>query len=113
MKHSSKTTSGGRGPSNSVFFPGTGIFPTRPAARILAELEAPLEQIILGHLSRDCNSPNLALDCAISQVLARNSRSGAQASIHCACQQAPGPILRIIQDALKDSSRGADLRLPR
>ena len=64
------------------------------AARILAELEAPLEQIILGHLSRDCNSPNLALDCAISGLA--NSRSGAQASIHCACQQAPGPILRII-----------------
>jgi phosphoribosyl 1,2-cyclic phosphodiesterase len=64
------------------------------AARVLAELEAPLQHIILGHLSRDCNSPNLALDCALEGLA--NSRSGAQASIQCACQDAPGPILRII-----------------
>jgi phosphoribosyl 1,2-cyclic phosphodiesterase len=64
------------------------------AARVLAELEAPLEHIILGHLSRDCNSPNLALDCALEGLA--NSRSGAQASIQCACQDAPGPILRVI-----------------
>jgi len=63
------------------------------AARILAELDAPLEHIILGHLSRDCNSPNLALDCATKGLA--NSRSGAQPSIQCACQDAPGAILRI------------------
>jgi phosphoribosyl 1,2-cyclic phosphodiesterase len=64
------------------------------AARILGELEAPLEHIILGHLSRDCNSPSLALNCAMAALA--NSRSGTQASIQCACQDAPGPILRII-----------------
>ena len=63
------------------------------AARILAELDAPLEHIILGHLSRDCNSPNLALDCALKGLA--NSRSSAQPSIQCACQDAPGAILRI------------------
>ena len=64
------------------------------AARILAELEAPLQHIILGHLSRDCNFPHLALDCAMEGLA--NSRGGTRASIQCACQDAPGPILRII-----------------
>jgi phosphoribosyl 1,2-cyclic phosphodiesterase len=64
------------------------------AGRILSELEAPLQHIILGHLSRDCNSPHLALDCAMQGMA--NSRSGAHPSVHCACQDAPGPILRII-----------------
>jgi phosphoribosyl 1,2-cyclic phosphodiesterase len=64
------------------------------AARVLAELEAPLQHIILGHLSRDCNSPHLALDCALEGLA--NSPGAAQASIQCACQDAPGPILRII-----------------
>jgi phosphoribosyl 1,2-cyclic phosphodiesterase len=63
------------------------------AARVLSELEAPLQHIILGHLSRDCNSPKLALDCALRGLA--NSRND-QASIHCACQDAPGPALQII-----------------
>ena len=35
-----------------------------------------------------------ALDCALAGLA--NSTSAAQASIQCACQDAPGPILRII-----------------
>ena len=64
------------------------------AARVLAELEAPLHHIILGHLSRDCNAPHLALDCAM-QGLANSGKEGC-ARLHCAGQDAPGPALQII-----------------
>jgi phosphoribosyl 1,2-cyclic phosphodiesterase len=57
------------------------------AARVLSELDAPLEQVILGHLSRDCNSPQLALECA-SRALALANCS-ARASLLCARQDAP------------------------
>lgn len=63
------------------------------AARVLSELEAPLQHIILGHLSRDCNSPQLALDCAARSLA--NSGHAAQARIHCAGQDTPGPALEI------------------
>jgi phosphoribosyl 1,2-cyclic phosphodiesterase len=63
------------------------------AARVLSELEAPLERIILGHLSRDCNSPKLALDSA-ARALALTG-CGARASIHCARQDEPGPVFVI------------------
>jgi len=63
------------------------------AARILSELEAPLQHIILGHLSRDCNSPQLALDCAARGLA--NAGHATQANIHCAGQDAPGPALLI------------------
>ena len=63
------------------------------AARVLSELEAPLERIILGHLSRDCNSPQLALDSA-AQAVALTGCS-ARASIHCARQDEPGPVFVI------------------
>ena len=59
------------------------------AARVLTELEAPLDQIILGHLSRDCNSPRLALDSA-ARALAIAGWS-AHANVHCAGQDAPSP----------------------
>jgi phosphoribosyl 1,2-cyclic phosphodiesterase len=61
------------------------------AARVLSELEAPLEQIILGHLSRDCNSPELALDSATRALAACSPRAG----IHCATQDAPSPAFVI------------------
>jgi phosphoribosyl 1,2-cyclic phosphodiesterase len=64
------------------------------AARVLSELEAPLEHIILGHLSRDCNSPQLALDCVV-QALAFESCCSARASLICARQDAPSPGLMI------------------
>lgn len=57
------------------------------AARVLSELEAPLEQIILGHLSRDCNSPQLALDSAMRALAECSGR----ASVHCARQDEPSP----------------------
>lgn len=64
------------------------------AAKVLSELDAPLEHIILGHLSRDCNSPQLALDL-IARSLAAAGR-GQTARIHCAGQDEPGPVFRII-----------------
>jgi phosphoribosyl 1,2-cyclic phosphodiesterase len=63
------------------------------AAQILSELEAPLEQIILGHLSRDCNSPQLALDSALRGVAL--AACSARASIHCAQQDEPSPAFLI------------------
>jgi phosphoribosyl 1,2-cyclic phosphodiesterase len=60
------------------------------AARVLTELEAPLQHIILGHLSRDCNSPDLALNCVNTAV---GSRGGA---ICCAPPDQAGSGLRII-----------------
>jgi phosphoribosyl 1,2-cyclic phosphodiesterase len=63
------------------------------AARVLAELEAPLEHIILGHLSRDCNSPQLALD-SVARGLAIGGCS-TRASLCCAAQDAPSPVVLI------------------
>jgi phosphoribosyl 1,2-cyclic phosphodiesterase len=60
------------------------------AARVLVELDAPLHHVILGHLSRDCNSPQLALDC-VGQALA--GRGGA---VCCAAPDQPGTALQII-----------------
>lgn len=59
------------------------------AARVLAELDAPLHHVILGHLSRDCNSPQLAIDC-VSGLLA-----GRESAICCAAPDQPGPALQI------------------
>ena len=63
------------------------------AAQVLAELDAPLEHIVLGHLSRDCNSPTLALDCAVRSLA--NSGCASQARIYCAAQDAPSPVVQI------------------
>jgi phosphoribosyl 1,2-cyclic phosphodiesterase len=60
------------------------------AARVLTELEAPLHHVILGHLSRDCNAPELALDC-VTRALA--GRGGA---VCCAAPDQPGAALQII-----------------
>ena len=59
------------------------------AARVLGELDAPLEYIILGHLSRDCNAPELALGAV-------SVNGFPHAQLHCARQDEPGPILRIV-----------------
>lgn len=64
------------------------------AGRVLAELGAPLECVILGHLSRDCNSPELAIG-AVRQCLDSAGYS-ATTVIHCAGQDKPGPALQII-----------------
>jgi phosphoribosyl 1,2-cyclic phosphodiesterase len=63
------------------------------AARVLSQLEAPLEHIILGHLSRECNSPQLALDC-VAQGLSLTGCC-ARATLLCAPQEAPGPAFLI------------------
>jgi phosphoribosyl 1,2-cyclic phosphodiesterase len=63
------------------------------AARVVSELDAPLEHIILGHLSRDCNSPQLALD-SVARGLAVAGRS-TRASIYCAQQDAPSTVLLV------------------
>ncbi len=65
------------------------------AANVIAQLEAPdMQMIILGHLSRDCNTPELALD-AIGQCLARVGRDPAT-RVHCAAQESPSPSFAII-----------------
>jgi phosphoribosyl 1,2-cyclic phosphodiesterase len=64
------------------------------AARVLSELDAPLEQIILGHLSRDCNSPQLALDCAARSL--DLTTCSARPTLFCARQEAPSRALQII-----------------
>lgn len=63
------------------------------AARAVGELLTPnLRTIILGHLSRDCNTPELALR-AIEGELHRLGR--ADIGLHCAGHSAAGPALRI------------------
>jgi phosphoribosyl 1,2-cyclic phosphodiesterase len=63
------------------------------AARVLSELDAPLQQIILGHLSRDCNSPQLALDSAARGLATGCSNRAAR--VHCAGQDSPGPAVLV------------------
>lgn len=61
------------------------------AANVLAELDAPLQHVILGHLSRDCNSPETALAC-VAQRLAADGRS---VGLHCAGQDASSPAFSV------------------
>jgi phosphoribosyl 1,2-cyclic phosphodiesterase len=65
------------------------------AARFLAELDAPLEQIILAHLSRDCNSPQRATE-HISRALTGRATSP---RIHCALQDEASPAFQILSEA--------------
>lgn len=60
------------------------------AAQVLQELDAPLDHVILGHLSRDCNSPELASGCVTTALAGRSG------GILCAAPDAPGPALRVI-----------------
>lgn len=67
------------------------------AARAVLELLTPsLRTVILGHLSRDCNTPELALQ-AIADELRRMGR--ADIGLHCA-EQTATPLLRIGGDPL-------------
>ncbi len=63
------------------------------AAQVLAELDAPLHQVVIGHLSRDCNSPELATQSVATALSGRGS------SIHCATQDEISPALQIISAA--------------
>lgn len=63
------------------------------AGRVLADLAAPLENVIIGHLSRDCNSPELAVG-AIRQCLDAAGYTPAT-TIHCAAQDTHGPVIHL------------------
>lgn len=59
------------------------------AARVLAELESDrLQTVILGHLSRDCNTPELAVQ-SVRENLNQVGRGGV--TVHCAGQEACSP----------------------
>jgi phosphoribosyl 1,2-cyclic phosphodiesterase len=60
------------------------------AAELVAKLEAPaLETVILCHLSRDCNTPDLAIGAVGQKLQPRNPR------VHCACQHEASPVFKI------------------
>lgn len=62
------------------------------AARLAASLEAPeLEILVLAHLSRDCNSPSLALAAMEGAFGERRHRP----AFHCAEQEKPTPWLGV------------------
>ncbi len=64
------------------------------AARVVGELDAPeLHTLILGHLSRDCNTPDLAIN-TVRQTLEQTLR-GIPATIHCAEQLARSPVFQV------------------
>lgn len=66
-----------------------GHLSNREAAEVVAQLaEGRLARVLLGHLSRDCNSAELAL-AAIAASLDRAGRSGVP--VHCATQEAVSP----------------------
>lgn len=63
------------------------------AAKVLSELDAPaLRHVILGHLSRDCNTPDLAETLARTtlETLARGTTT------FCAAQDTPSPRFSLI-----------------
>ncbi|PTX92913.1 metal-dependent hydrolase [Spartobacteria bacterium LR76] len=63
------------------------------AARVVEELDAPdLRHVILGHLSKDCNSPELAETCVRSSLATRRR----DAAVYCAGQDVPSPVFGLI-----------------
>ena len=63
------------------------------AASVIEELlPARVNRVVLGHLSRDCNTPALALG-TVQAVLARNGRS--EVEVHCATQSEMSPRFKI------------------
>jgi hypothetical protein len=55
-------------------------------------LPGKIERAVLGHLSRDCNTPELAKS-AVSALLERNGRAGLE--VYCAEQRAISPTFCI------------------
>lgn len=51
-----------------------------------------LRRVILGHLSRDCNSPELAVGAMRSHL---DARDGQAVEVYCASQSEPSPCFRI------------------
>lgn len=76
-----------------------GHLSNRAAADVVAELlEHGLERAVLGHLSRDCNTPELA----IGAIHARLEQAGAAPSsleVYCASQDEPSPRFGITRKA--------------
>ena len=65
------------------------------AANVIEQLlPGKIERVVLGHLSRDCNSPALALD-AIQSALAKNGKIGME--LYCATQSQLSPRFEIGQ----------------
>ena len=63
------------------------------AATVIEQLlGGKLERVVLGHLSRDCNTPGLALE-TVRASLAKHGRL--EVEIHCAVQSAISPRFRI------------------
>jgi len=63
------------------------------AAGVIEELlPGKIERVVLGHLSRDCNTPELALE-TVRASLAKHGRL--EVEIHCAVQSAISPRFRI------------------
>ncbi len=63
------------------------------AAGVIEELlSGKIERVVLGHLSRDCNTPGLALD-AVRATLAKHGKLNVE--IHCAAQSEISPQFRI------------------
>jgi phosphoribosyl 1,2-cyclic phosphodiesterase len=63
------------------------------AARVIEQLlPGKVERVVLGHLSRDCNTPELAAG-AVRALIERNGR--ADLAIYCAGQRAISPTLQI------------------
>jgi hypothetical protein len=55
-------------------------------------LPGKIERVVLGHLSRDCNTPELALS-AVRSLLTRCGKDDME--VHCAGQSEIGPRFRI------------------
>jgi len=63
------------------------------AAGVIEELlPGKIERVVLGHLSRDCNTPELALE-TVRALLAKHGRL--EVEIHCAAQSAISARFRI------------------
>lgn len=70
-----------------------GHLSNEQTAALIAELATErLERVILGHLSRDCNSPDLAA-AAVRAELHKQSRHDVE--IHCACPNVPSSWHRV------------------
>lgn len=63
------------------------------AAAIAGELSAgPLNRIVVGHLSRDCNTPELAIGCMRNHL---NQRGRPEIEVHCAMQESISPTFGV------------------
>jgi phosphoribosyl 1,2-cyclic phosphodiesterase len=70
-----------------------GHLSNNAAAGVVGEmLEHSLRRVVLGHLSRDCNTPELAL-ASMQALLAQ--RGAAHVELHCAAPGVPGPRFAI------------------